>query len=43
MLLLAHPAASLSFRIAKPMADVTTADIAELGAAAALLAAEGCC
>jgi len=38
-----HPAASLSFRIAKPMAAVDAADIAELGEAAAELAAEGCC
>jgi hypothetical protein len=38
-----HPAASLSFRIPKPMAAVAAADIADLGEAAALLAAEGCC
>ena len=42
-LALIHPAASLSFRIAKPMAEVTEADIMELGARAAALAAEGCC
>ncbi|MFT3810605.1 MAG: hypothetical protein QM698_11865 [Micropepsaceae bacterium] len=40
---LVHPAAGLSFRIAKPMAEVDEADIAELGARAAALAAEGCC
>lgn len=42
-LALIHPAANLSFRIAKPMAEVSQADIAELGAVAAALAAEGCC
>lgn len=42
-LALLHPAASLSFRIAKPMAEVTETDIWELGASAAALAAEGCC
>ncbi len=42
-LALIHPAASLSFRIPKPMAAVGEADIAELGEAAAALAAEGCC
>ncbi len=38
-----HPAASLSFRLAKPMAAVGEADIAPRGAAAAPQAAEGCC
>lgn len=42
-IVLIHPAASLSFRIARPMAAVTPADIAALGEAAAMLAAEGCC
>ncbi len=42
-LALIHPAASLSFRLAKPMVEVTEADIRELGAGAAALAAEGCC
>jgi len=42
-LVLLHPAASLSFRIAKPMLEISAADIGDLGEAAALLAAEGCC
>lgn len=42
-IVLIHPAASLSFRVARPMVMVTQADIAELGEAAAALAAEGCC
>ena len=42
-LALIHPAASLSFRLPKPMAEVTEADVMELGAPAAALAAEGCC
>lgn len=42
-LALIHPAASLSFRIAKPMPEIGEADIQALGAAAAALAAEGCC
>ncbi len=42
-LALIHPAAALSFRIAKPMVAVTEDDIRELGAGAAALAAEGCC
>ena len=42
-LVLLHPAASLSFRIAKAMTAVDEADVMALGEAAALLAAEGCC
>ena len=42
-LALIHPAACLSFRITKPMAEVAEADILDLSAAAAELAAEGCC
>ena len=40
---LIHPAASIAFRIAKPLDAVTATDIAGLGEAAATLAAEGCC
>jgi hypothetical protein len=40
---LLHPAASIAFRIARPMAEITAGDIAGLGEAAASLAAEGCC
>ena len=43
MLVLLHPAASLAFRIARPMADVAQADIDALGHSAAALAAEACC
>lgn len=42
-LALLHPAATLSFRIAKPMSEVGEADVLALGEAAAALAAEGCC
>lgn len=42
-LALIHPAAALQFRIPRPMAEIAEADILELGAAAAALAAEGCC
>lgn len=40
---LIHPAASLAFRIPRPMDQVTRLDISGLGEAAATLAAEGCC
>ncbi len=42
-LMLVHPAATLVFRVAKPMAELCEADIQGLGEAAAQLAAEGCC
>ncbi len=38
-----HPAASLAFRIPKPVEDIDSDDVAALGAAAVALAAEGCC
>jgi hypothetical protein len=40
---LLHPAASIAFRLDKPVSAVTEADILHLGARAAALAAEGCC
>lgn len=40
---LLHPAASIAFRLEMPMDEVTQAHIADLGARAAALAAEGCC
>lgn len=42
-LVLLHPAAQIAFRITRPMADITPADIAALGENAAALAAEACC
>lgn len=43
VLALLHPAASVSFRIAKPLCDIQQEDVVRLGDAAAALAAEGCC
>jgi hypothetical protein len=40
---LIHPAASIAFRIPKPLDAITADDIGGLGEAAATLAAEGCC
>jgi hypothetical protein len=40
---LIHPAAFITFRIPRPMAEIEASDIDALGEPAAQLAAEGCC
>lgn len=43
VILMLHPAASITFRIGKAMNEIEQADIDSLGDTAAQLAAEGCC